>query len=119
MKTLGEYSDIYLKTDILLLADVFEQFREASLATYKLDPANYYTTPGFSWDAMLKYTKVKIELFTDIDMLMFVERGIRGGITQCSTRYAAANNKYMGEEQYDPSLPDSYLLYLDANALYG
>lgn len=75
MQSLGEYSDLYLKTDILLLADVFENFRETCLEIYKLDPAHYFTAPGFSWDAMLRYTKVDIELFTDIDMLMFIERG--------------------------------------------
>lgn len=73
---LGEYSDLYLKTDILLLADVFENFRSTCLKIYQLDPAHYFTSPGFSWGAMLKYTKVKIELLTDVDMLMFVERGM-------------------------------------------
>lgn len=75
LKTLGEYSDLYLKTDVLLLADVFENFRETCLNIYKLDPANYYTCPGLSWDAMLLYTNVEIELITDVDMLLFVERG--------------------------------------------
>ncbi|XP_055309150.1 uncharacterized protein LOC129573030 [Sitodiplosis mosellana] len=80
-KTLGDYSELYLKTDVLLLADVFENFRNTCHTIYNLDPANYYTAPGLSWDAMLKYTGVRIELKSDVEMLLFIERGIRGGIT--------------------------------------
>lgn len=117
IKTLGDYSDLYMKTDILLLADVFENFRQTCYNIYKLDPAHYYTAPGLSFDAMLKYTKVKIDLFTDIDMLLFIERGIRGGISQCSKRYSKANHKYMID--YDSTQDTKYLVYLDANNLYG
>ncbi|XP_072389463.1 uncharacterized protein [Diabrotica undecimpunctata] len=115
--TLGEYSDVYLKSDILLLADVFENFRHNCLFNYKLDPAQYLTAPSLSWDAMLRKTNVQLELLTDIDMLHFFKKGIRGGISQCSTRFAAANNQYCGN--YDCSKPTSYILYLDATNLYG
>ena len=116
-KTLGDYHDLYVKTDVALLADVFENFRKLCLKQYGLDPAHYFTSPGLSWDALLKMTGVNLELLTDHDMHLFVERGIRGGISMVSKRYAKANNPLL--KDYDKSKPNSYIMYLDANNLYG
>lgn len=112
IKTLGQYSELYLKTDVLLLADVFENFRETCHTLYQLDPAHYLTAPGLSFDAMLKYTGASIELLTDVEMLLFIERGIRGGITQCNKRHVKANNKYM-KTAYNPDEKSRFLMYLD------
>ena len=117
IKSLGEYSDIYLKIDVFLLTDIIEKFRNVCLSMYGLDPAHFYTLPGFSWSAMLKYTKVELELISDLEMIQFIKKGIRGGISYCSKRYAKANNKYMKE--YDQNIPSSFLIYLDANNQYG
>ena len=117
LKNMGEYHDLYLQSDILLLADVFENFRKTCLEYYKLDPCHYFTSPGLSWDAMLKMTDIKLELMTDIDMFQFIEKGLRGGISYIANRYGEANNKYMKE--YDEKAPSKYIMYLDANNLYG
>ena len=134
-KTLGCYHDTYLKTDVLLLADVFEIFRNTCLKNYKLDPAHFYTAPGLAWQALLKTAaeycehekrrkdcelcpvEFRLELLTDIDMLLMVEKGIRGGITQAVKRYAKANNKYM-KDLYNSDEKSIYLQYVDANNQY-
>lgn len=116
-KTLLDYHNLYLKIDVLLLADIWENFRAVCYNIYKLDCEYYYTAPSLSFDAMLKYTEINLELLTDLDMFEFVERGIRGGISQISKRHAVANNKYIAK--YDTSKEDSYIVYLDANNLYG
>lgn len=117
LKNMGQYHDLYLKSDILLLADVFENFRKTCLRYYKLDPCHYFTAPGLSWDAMLKMTDIKLELMTDIDMFQFIEKGMRGGVSYIAHRYGKANNKYMSD--YNPKHPSKHIIYLDANNLYG
>ena len=117
MKTMRDYHDIYLESDVLLLSDVIENFRDVCLDNYRLDPAFYYTAPGLAWDACLKITKVELELLKDYEMLMMVEKGIRGGVSMISTRYGKANNPYM--KDYDPDQPNKFISYLDANNLYG
>ena len=96
IRNLGKYHDFYLRTDVILLANVFEAFRDTCLEHYKLDLAHFYTSPGLAWKACLKKTGVRLELLTDPDMLLMFEHGIRGEITQAVHRYAEANNKYMG-----------------------
>ena len=118
MKTLKDYHNLYNQVDVLLVADVFENFRDICIKNYKLDPAHYYTAPGLAWDAALKITKVELELLSVIDMLLMVEKGIRGGVSMIINRYGKANNKYMGNK-FIASEPSKYITYLDANNLYG
>ena len=117
-KNMGDYHDLYLKTDVILLADIFESFRKVCLDNYGLDPAHFYTAPGLAWKACLKKTGVNLELLKDPDMLLMFEHGIRGGITQSVHKWAIANNPYMGCD-YDPLQLTNYLQYLDVNNLYG
>ena len=116
-RTLRDYHDLYLKSDVFLTTDIGEKFRDDSQALYGLEPVHYYSLPGLSWDAALKHSEVELELITDIDMYLMIEKGIRGGISMISHRYAKANDPRMGVE-YDASKPIKTLLYLDANSLY-
>ncbi|XP_073986094.1 uncharacterized protein [Rhodnius prolixus] len=118
IRTLGGYSELYLKKDVMLLCDIFENFRDVCIRAYSLDPAWYFTAPGLAWDAMLKCTGIQLELLTDYDQLLMIERGIRGGICQCSHRYSKADNKYFNPDR-DPLKESKYIAYLDANNLYG
>lgn len=118
-QTLGDYSDLYLLLDTVLLSDVYEAHRTLSLSHYNLDPCHYFTLPGFSFDAMLKFTKVELELLLDYDMYIFLENGIRGGITTCPKKYAQSNNPFANGVNFDQSKETSHLMYIDANALYS
>ena len=117
IKTMGGYHELYFGNDVLLLTDVFENFRKTCMQYYKLDPCHYFTSPGLSWDAMLKMTNIKLELMTDIDMFQFIEKGMHGRVSYIANRHRNANNKYMKE--YDEKAPSKYIMYLDANNLYG
>ena len=114
---MGDYHDLYVRTDELLLANVFEKFREKWNEIYGLDPSYFYSAPGLTWQTRLKKTGVKLELLTDTDMLLMTEKSIRGGMCQSTHRYAKANNKYM--KNCNNKTESSYLTYLDANNLYG
>ena len=117
-KTMRDYHDLYNKCDVLQLGDVFENFRDVCMTHYKLDPAWYYTSPGLSWDAMLKKTNTKLELLSNPDMIPMIKNGIRGGVSTITTRYGKSNNKYMGEA-FDENKPSKFITYLDANNLYA
>ena len=117
MKTFKNFLEVYNVSDVLLLADVFEKFRDVCLKNYGLDPVYYYTAPGLAWDAMLKMTKINLELLSDVDMLLMIEKGIRGGISIISNRYGKANNKYM--KDFNKKELSKFLMYVDANNLYG
>ena len=116
-ETLKDYLILYLKTDVLHLADVFEKFRTTCLDHYKLDPLWFYTSPSLAWNAMLKKTKVSLELISDNSVLEFFESQLRGGVSSVFHRYAEANNKYL--DSYDSTKPSSYITYLDANNFTG
>ena len=117
LENLGDYHDLYMQSDTLLLADVFNNFRDMCIKEYKLDPAHFLSLPGLAWQACLKKTNIELELLTDYDMLLMVEEGIRGGIRHSIHRYAKANNKYM--KNHNINEESSYIQYLDANNLYG
>ena len=117
METLGDLHDSYVTTDVLLLADVFEKFRDMTLDYYGLDAAHYMTAPGLAWDAALKMSDVCLDLLTDPLMYNFFESGLRGGVSMISKKHYKANNPHV--ENYDPSKPNTYIMYYDVNNLYG
>ena len=117
LKNLGEYHDLYVQSDTLLLADVFENFRNTCIKVYELDPAHFLSLPGLTWQACLKKTNRKLELLTGYDILLMVEEGIRGGIFHSIHRQVRPNNRYM--KNYGENKESSYIQYLDANNLYG
>ena len=117
IENMGQYHDLYLKTDVILLADVFENLSKVCHHYYELDPAHYYTSPGLAWSAMLKKTGVELELLTDYDQHLFIEKGIHGGIAMIAQKYAKANNP-LGDE-YEPAKPTSYIQDFDCCNLYG
>ena len=106
VKNLGGYRDLYLKTDVLLLCDVFEKFIDVCLKDCGLDPCHYFSSPGLAWDAILKMTGIKLEKINDIDMYLFLEKGMRGGVSYISKRYAKSED-------------DIDIIYWDMNNLYG
>ena len=107
MKNLGKYHDLYLKTDVLLLVDVFEKFVQTCLNYYRLNPCRYFSSPGLSWDAMLKMTAIKLELISDVDMHFFIEKGMRGGISYIQKRHSKADED------------NKFIMYWDGDNLYG
>jgi len=111
--SLGAYSDLYLKVDVLLSADVFENFRDICMITYHLNPAYYYTSPGFSFNCMLKLTKVRLELLNKFEKILFLESGPHGGLVQASKRHARANNLHT--PGYNVGEPNTSLIYLDGD----
>ena len=106
-KNLGDYHDLYVQSDTLLLADVFENIRNKCIEICGLDPSHFLSAPGLSWQAYLKKTEIKLELLTDVDMFLMVEKGIRGGICHAIHRYAKANNRYM--KNNDKNKESSYI----------
>ena len=114
---MNDYHDFYLKCDVLLLADVFEMFRNNSLNNHGLCPSHYLRAPGLSQDAMFQTTKSELELIPDLDMYISFEKGSRGGISYISNRYSKANNRYL--KTYNPKEESKHIIYLDTNNLYG
>ena len=116
-KNLGDYHDLYVQRDVLLLADVFENFRNQCLETYDLDPAYFLTLPALAWQACLKTTKIKLHLITDQEILLMIEEGIGGGIIQVVAKFLQANNKCI--KNYDQNKYSLFLQYLDLSSLYA
>ena len=114
---LGDYHDLYLTTDVFIFEDIFEVIRDTCVSNYGLDPAHSFTSPGLAWQAALKMSDVQLDLFTDIEMHLLIKRGIHGGVAIITHFYAKANNQYL--DNYDPSKEKEFIIYLDANNLYG
>ena len=117
MINMGDYHDYYLKKDVLLLADVFEKFIDTCLKFYRVDPCHYFSSPGLSWNVMLKMIGVRLEKFVDIDMYLFIEKGLKGGISYIAKRISKVNNKYM--KNCGPKKSSRYISCLDINNLHG
>ena len=117
IKNMDDYHNHYLKKDVLLLADVFEKFIDMCVKFYGLDPCHYFSSPELIWDVMLKMTEIELEKISDIGKYLFIEKGLRGGISYIAKRYAKANNKYMND--YDPKKQSTFISNLDRNNLYG
>ena len=111
MKPLGDYYELYLKTDVLLLADIFQTIY------YGINPCHYFSSPCLFWYATLKMTGIELERISDFNIYLFIEKGMRGGISYIAKRYSKVNNKYMID--YDGSEESKFTVYLDANNLYG
>ena len=116
-KHLGDFHDLYVQSDALLLADVFETSRNTCIEIYELDPAHFLSAPGLAWQACFKKSGIELELLTDVDMLLMVEKGIRSEICQVIYRYVKINTKYL-KQNYDKNKKSSYFMYWDANSLY-
>ena len=117
IKNLGEYHDLYVQSDTILLADVFESFKNLCIEAYKLDPAYFMSLPGLAWQPCLKHSEMKLELISDVDMLLMLEEGIREGMCHSVFRNAKASNKYM--KDYYEKKESSFMIYTDYNNLYG
>ena len=118
IESMKDYHNLDNLSDVLLLADIFENIMKICMNHYGLDPASYYSAPGLAWDAELKIAKVQHELLSNPDMLLMIESGIRGGIATISRRHAKANNEYMGTE-FSLTNESKLISYLDANNIYG
>ena len=117
MKNMGNFHDRCLKKDVLFLTDVFEKFIDTCFKFYGLEPCHYFSSPGLSWDAILKVAGVKLEKISDTNKYFFIEKGLNGGISYIAKRYVKANNAYM--KDYDPTKPSKFINYLYMNNLYG
>lgn len=118
-RTMRDYHNLYVSCDTFILADVFENFRSMSERIYDLDPVNFSTAPGLSWMAALKHSKVELDILTDIEMALFIDRSLLGGYSAVVNPVGQANNEYLGPAHYNPDLPKKYILLLDCNNEYG